>query len=213
MAVYRKNFLSKLLKLKSKIAREKDREAAKEYMRIEKFVSNCSYSRYRKAKDLVSYTLRGKSSSQCAVYLQTTDSTVREHLRELSNELFLIFGEDIFDLFDDFSLNAKEIRKRIYISDHFSNTSSDYLFNDILMLFPKSEKKVKYSVYDCQEELKFLTKHSKSIVQQELSNLNPSKLEFLLGVLDKRYGTVDEQFNFIKLLETKEDEEDVFANL
>lgn len=216
MKVYRKNFLTKMKKLKQKIAEEKDREAAKEYMKLHNFVLSCKYTTYYKAKPLVQRFLSGASSEQCSIYLNISHSNTRDQLRLISDKLFDIFGDDFFELFDDFKSNIKEIHKRLYVSDHVDCTSVDYMFVDFLNLLSAERVKQKgdFKAEECLEELKFLIRNSIPNIKSELKTLDPAKLSFLLGVLDGTAGTIDERFNFIKLLETKEEEEDdVFAEL
>ena len=216
MAVYRKNFLSRMRTLKKKIGEEKDREAATVYLEIEKFVLSCEYSKYQKAKQLVRYSLEGDSADQCAVYLNTTCSNIRDRLRLISDSLYNIFGEDIFELFNNFLLNEKEIKKRVYVANHFKDSASNYLFVDFLHIILRnttSDKKP-YSIYDCKDELEFILKHSIPYVKSELSSLDQSKVAFLIDVLDGKRGNLDERFNFIKSLKAKEGVvEDVFSVL
>lgn len=215
MAVYRKNFLSKMIKLKQEIGETKNREAAVEYVRLNKFVLGCTYTKYYKAKNLVQYFLGGHTSEQCSVYLGISQSNTRDQLRLISDILFNIFGEDFFELFENFKSNAKEIRKRLYVSDHSTYTSCDYISVDLLNLITseKPKKVGKYKIEECRNEFKFIIKHSNPVIRSELKVLDKSKLNFLIGVLDGNMGTIDERFNFIKSLETKEEDEDVFANL
>ena len=216
MAVYRKNFLTRMRILKKKIGEEKDREAAKAYVQIERFVLDCSYSRYQKAKQLVRYSLDGNSAEQCATYLNTSSSNIRDRIRLISDSLYNIFGEDLFDLFTNFILNEKEINKRIYVASHFKNSSTDYLFIDFLhvILRNTTPERKSYSIYDCQEELEFILKHSIPYVKSELAFLDQGKVAFLIDVLDGKRGNLDERFDFIKSLEAKEEEvEDVFNSL
>lgn len=216
MAVYRKNFLTRMRSLKKKIGEEKDRGAAKMYLQIEKVVLDCDYSKYQKAKQLVRYSLDGNSADQCATYLNTSSSNIRDRLRLISDSLYNIFGEDLFDLFSNFSLNEEEIKKRVYVANHFKNSSTDYLFMDFLHIILRNTvpERKSYSVYDCKQELDFILRHSIPYVKSELSTLDKGKVAFLVDVLDGKRGNLDERFNFIKSLEAKEEvDEDVFDSL
>ena len=156
--MYRKNFLTRMRSLKKKIGEEKDRDAAKTYLEIEKFVLACDFSKYQKAKQLVRYSLDGNSAEQCAIYLNTSSSNIRDRLRLISDSLYNIFGEDLFDLFINFSLNEEEIKKRVYVANHFKNSSTDYLFMDFLHIILRNTtpERKSYSIYDCKQELEFI---------------------------------------------------------
>lgn len=205
---YKKNFLTKMLILKDEIVASRNKEEAQDYIELKNFTNSCCYFNYKHSVKLVNSYLSGKPTEDIAVMLGITASVCRDHLKEASDNLYKIFGDDFFELFSDYSSNKQEIKNRIHYASFMVKGSSQFIFPDVIASIPVSKTSTRrmFTVYECREELEFLLRYSRPVMQEALSSLNTEKLNFILRVMDGEDGTQDERFNIIKILGTKEEE-------
>lgn len=200
-----KSFFKEMRNLKKEIQDAKDREVAVVYLNLEKYVLSCKYSRYKYANVLVKMLLDGRNEEDIAKTLGISESTIRYHeSTSLSKKLYEIFGKDFFRLMKDYSGNKREIDRRLFLAIRSDSSRYDYCMSDII-----SEVKTRlveepledYDIRDCAKELSFISKYSISNMKRDLANLDLSKLEYLMKVLDGEKGSVDERFNFVYRIE------------
>lgn len=205
---YKKNFLGKMLVLKEDITSTRNKEQANDYISLRNFVKSCAYFNYKYAVKLVHSYLSGKSTDEIANMLDISPSVCRDHLKEASDRLYMIFGDDFFDLFEDYASNKETIQSKIHYASFMTGDSSQFIFPEVVASIPVSRVKVRkaYTVYDCKKELEFLLTYSKPVMQESISSLDFEKLNYILRVMDGVDGTQDERFNIIKFLGAKEEE-------
>lgn len=204
-AVYSKSFFKEMRKLKEYIYSEKDKELASVYLKLERFVLDCSYVKYKYASKIVKMLLEGRTSSDIAKTLGISETTVRYHEHtSFSKKLYEIFGKDIFRILRDYHNNTKEVEKRLFLALRENTSRLDYCMSDVVSevsSIEKSENIVEYDLKDCTKELAFIAKYSLANMKRDLSVLNIDKVEYLMKVLDGEKGSIDDRFNFVYRIE------------
>ena len=208
--MYRKNFYSNMKSLKNTVAEKRNRDAAEIWLRVEKLLLDVNYSTYKNAKELVMLTMSGYNDEAIAIKLGISEDTVRWNKKCLSDELYIIFGEDFFELFDNFIVNKPVIEARV-LTASISLTNTDGLLKrvlplDIIMVMSnmytidKGDTDFNLSLSDCKSELNFLIRHSKSSIISELELLDESKLRYIVGLLSNSKGNYEDKFKLLGLL-------------
>lgn len=203
--VYSKSFFKEMRRVKKRIEEERNVQAGRLYVKVEKFVLNCSYSSYKYAKTLVKLFLEGRSEKEISEVMGISEVTVRYHeLTSLSNKLYSIYGKDFFNLMKDFYENKEELRRRVLYVDCVEKNKYDYCVSNVI-----SEAKEDYSdlclstydIKDCSKELDFILKYSIKSIKEEMKQLDKDKLNYLLSVIDGEAGSVTDRCNLIFRLE------------
>lgn len=212
MATRRKDFCRMMSSVKSSIYASKNKKAAEYWLRVKKLISDSNFSSYKNAKSLVDFTLSGYNDEAISVKLNVSVTTVRVHRMNLSNELYDIFGDDFFSLFeDDFSANEETLEHRYDMAYMTINGSKDFLEDllpiDIFYMLTQSVNSVdsdeplfQYDFKDCINELNFLERHSIETTRMELSSLNKDKLRYLMGISKGAIGTPDDKYTIFKTM-------------
>lgn len=182
------NFVKKLKNCKEDIYAKKDKEAAKVFLWVQDYALGGTYSTLRVASKLVSFMIEGLSDECISSAFSVSESRVRVMKKQVSDELYRVFGTDFFDLLADYGTasSKEEVDKRIYIASHISDNVYDYIPDFVvssLVTCSKSDLQG-ISLGDCEDEVLFLLKHSKKVISNEIKELNGSKLCFLLRVLN-----------------------------
>lgn len=207
--VYRKSFFSMMVKTKLSIAEKRDRDAGKAFLKVEKFVKECSYSTYKEAQRFVNMRLSGYSYDRVAKNLGVTEETVRWRDTEvLSKKLYSLFGDDFFSLLNEYSVHKSEVDKRIFLVNMSDKRVNDYVLSDISTLI-NGEMIGKLSLSDvnlssCNKEIAFLSRHSLSTIKRELADLSIEKLAYLLDILEGYSGTLEEKYYLLGVLGEEE---------
>lgn len=182
------NFIKLLKKCKEEIYARKDKDAARVFLKLQEYVLEGKYSTLRVAPKLVSLMLDGLSDNCISSAFSVSESRVRVMKKQVSDELYRIFGTDFFDLLEDYGSpsSKKEVDKRLCIADHVNDTICDYVPEFVVSsVCTCSKKDVQgISLEDCEDEIRFLLKHSKRAISNEIQSLEDKKLCFLLGVLN-----------------------------
>lgn len=196
-----RSFFTAMSIAKTEIKKRRDRSAAEVYKEVEAFVESGVYTSYKGISTLATMYLNGGKDENIAIALGISESTVRVHKRNISNQLYVLFGEDFFSLFEDFSSNREEIYNRLKIASAKPISPNEILDIEILSniegLKTKSERTQDYSIGECSKEIRFINLYNKKAVQKELEGLDKNKLRYILEVLDGRAGTPADRYQLI----------------
>jgi len=188
-------FFRAMLLAKEDIARRKDKPAGETYLKVRKFIEGGSYSTYKKADILATSVLGGYSDSYTARTLDVSETTLRVHKSNLSKELYILFGDDFFDLLRNYAENKKELLSRLNITSTFNLSSRDILPEELLVVVSNlkvgeqklTEKDIPIS--SCEKEISFLVRHSLTLAKKEIYSLDTRKLLYLIDIIDKNTET------------------------
>ena len=182
------NFIKLLKKCKEEIYERKDKEAARVFLKVKEYVLDGKYSTLRVAPKLVSLMMDGLSDDCISSAFSVSESRVRVMKKQVSDELYRVFGTDFFDLLVDYgsASSKEEVDKRLCIANHVNDNICDYVPDFVISSIDACSKRVirDISLEDCEDEICFLLKHSKKALSNEIQELEDTKLCFLLGVLN-----------------------------
>lgn len=171
-------------------------------LEMKEFLKKGTYSNYKRSKELMNFW--GMTSIYASKCMGLSEAAIRVKRRDLSNELYQLFGKDVFDRLRSGDRSVlKEIRTKIKILQ-VDKLSTDYIPMEFIE-YIRSHSDVSdatYSVKECKGEIAFLVRHSINMFEKEVSSLDLNKLMFLLRLLDRKSGMADDAYNFISLLET-----------
>lgn len=209
--MYSKGFYRNMILLKKEISQRRDKEGAEVWLHIKSVLEKGGFSSYKRAGELSSLILNGFKDSYIARNFGVEESTIRIHKRNLSKELYDLFGDDFFELFDNFKMNKDEINSRIYVAEHSGSVAFDLIIDEIQTLlnakleenrmvkdFKPEEETISFD--SCNAEISFLVRHSKSKIKDELNALNMDKLAYLVGILNLKCGSSKERYELLSLL-------------
>lgn len=201
MSKYVKNFFRCLMDCKSSITKSGNVSAGRIWVLVRNFACKGEYSGYKKAGTLAELTINGYSDTYIAAKLEINESTVRVHRREISNELFRLFGEDFLVLLADYSNNIDEVEKRADIVRNFNVHASDLIALEILEIANSYEfETVEFNLSDCQDEIRFLKTHSRKNIREGLKNLDINKLHYLISILNNSDGTPSDRYALLSIM-------------
>lgn len=194
-----KNFVATMMICRGRIYEKKDRAAADVYILVKDFVESGKYSRCRRASELVTMQLRGYNDKNIAERYNISTETVRVERRQISNELWSIFGLDFFDRLLNYRENKEYINKCLMGIKSFDIRlagtvlgevikESKFAYNDFENGFERSEVSA-YNSEDMQDEVDFLRRYSYAFLEEDLKRVDLGKLHYLLEVLDGNKGT------------------------
>ena len=202
MSSYNKSFFRCMKECKEAITKSKDADAGRIWLHVKSFVEGGGYSSYKRASELAKFVIGGYSDEYIANMLGIKDTTVRIHKRNISNELYRLFGADFFDMLKEYRRNKKEVDRRVKNIDNFKLTSADFIVGDVMamvsasVLSPISHMDIR----ECRGEISFLLKHSINNIKTEYKRLDSNKVRYLLDVIDSSAGSPDDRYYLINLL-------------
>lgn len=208
--MYKVSFYRAMKLAKEDIAKRKDKPAGEVWLRIKDFMVRGDFSKYKKAGQLSESILNGYSNSYTARSLGVEESTVRVHVGNLSKELYVLFGNDFFELLKDYGVNKKEVNKRLSNIENIRLSSRDVLPEELLILitnspnFSTSIEDGDINLSSCHPEVSFLMRHSIAKLKAEISLLDANKLNYLLNLIDAKVDALD-RGELLTLLTNKEE--------
>lgn len=205
--MYNRNFLQKFMELKEDIYERRAKEEADCWLDINVLIRSGQYQSYKKGSDLVNLSLDGYSTESIANKLGINEGTVRVHKRNVSNELYMIFGKEFFDLFSSYNKNKEQIDVTVKFAK--SRLSGSNYLVDLLPLEVISQVRqhtngaedVEFDLYECKSEANFLIKFCKTSLANDIQELNKDKLAYLLKVMESKDITADQRVLFSHLKE------------
>lgn len=167
---------------------------------VRDYINKGTFTKYKKVKTILGYW--GQPDYYVAEKTGMKDGAVRQARRNLSNELYELFGYDFFNIIiigDDEAL--KEGGYRLYLAK-MGYSSGNFLYREMI-----SDIRNRGSIDDdidissCALEIQFLVRHSKQSIEEELSMLDKEKLIYLIRMLDNEVGSPLSIRNLIKCFE------------
>lgn len=153
------------------------------------YVMSGDFTRYKKAKTI----LRTWNWTDEAAAFSTgmKQSTIRVARRNLSNELYELFGYDFFKVV---GLGDKKAvadgRGRLDLVIRGFNAEEFLSYDLISSIFAKSDASDDIDINTCGQEIQFLVRHSKQSIEDELSVLDCNKLAYLIRMLNNETGSL-----------------------
>jgi len=205
--MYKKNFYKEMRDLKGVVAKERNREMGEFWLQLKSFLTDCNYTNYKYAKELVDLCLEGYNDLSIAMKLSVEEGTIRTHKRNLSNILYGMFGDDFFELFVNFKDNKQELQRRMKLATILCK--GDYLSKllplDVLMMVrdygESVSDNVSFSIQDCKREIGFLARYNFKAISEELNKLNKDKLGYLISSVEGERPFNSDLYNIISYIE------------
>lgn len=185
-----------MLKCKDAIYKKRDRASAEAYMRVKKFVEEASYSSCKKASDIAKLTLLGHDAHYLAEYFNKSYDTIRTEKRHISEDLWKLFPLDFFDKLENYQKNKDFIDKCLSSLGNSELTSTDFLFRDFVnFVQSKSDSSYvgEFNEIEFKDELHLLKLYSRLFMEEDMQNVDISKLKYLIDVLDGKTGSIYEK--------------------
>lgn len=193
-----RSFFKAMLGCRVVIYEKRDRAAADVYSSVEKFLKEGHYSSYRKANELATLRLGKYSEEAIAAQLGISQGTVRTHTRNVSAELYQLFGSNFFDLLSNYAENRLTVDSVMYRVKHQNKMAVSYVLSDVISAIKdRSTVSKEFQLCDCSQELDFLCRYSRSFLDSVLSEVDVDKLAYLLDVLDGRRGSPETWLNVV----------------
>ena len=199
-----KSFFSTMLKCKKAIYESRNRSAAKAYLKVQDFVASGTYSKCRKAKELISLILDGHDAHYISDYYGLTYDTIRTEIRHISNELWEMFPSDFFDRLLEYNDNSDFIDDCLYSLENRDLTSEKIIFREVtkeLTMKGGNPYIGSFSSEEFSEELHFLLMYSTLFLKSDIEGIDVEKVFYLMDLLDGKAGTVTERAELLKSLE------------
>ena len=193
-----------MLNCKKGIFESRNRSAAKAYLRVQEFVESGTYSKCRKAKEIVKMTLDGHDARYISEYYGLSYDTIRAEKRGISEELWRIFPADFFDRLLEFNDNSDFIKDCLYSIENKDITSEKIIFREVIKEINSRGSagyKGIYSKEEFEQELHFLLMYSNLFLESDIERLDSSKLVYLLKLLDGVVGSSTERAELLRNIE------------
>lgn len=167
---------------------------------VKNYVMTGTFTRYKKAKILLSYW--GETDSFTSTMTGMKESTIRVTRRNLSNELYELFGYDYFNVIStgaDSAIAEGRYRFNLVIKDI---SADSFLYRELInSIVAEAEYNDDIDITSCALEIDFLIRHSKNRVEKELAMLNKDKLAYLIRMLNNESGSITNIYNLVKCFE------------
>lgn len=122
------------------------------------------------------------SDLQISVRLGIKLSSVRSNRRTASKKLGSIVGDDIIQIILDGSQAQVERKRWLFrLLEHPLKMRQELHPCIYQQFYGQSISVLGYDLSECMEELKFLQKHSTSMIQKQIEKLNADKLAYLVN--------------------------------
>lgn len=197
------SFFSALTSAKQRAKAEDDSKRLLFLQGVDDWLKNASFSRYKKAPIILNNY--EASVAELAGLLGIRERSAKEARLDLSKELYSLLGRDFFDLVSSGSpLDFTEAEKRMSLVGVGVKAES-LVRMDALRRIQEEVPDIQYddslvNLEDCQEEIKFLLENSTSALERRLGSLSPTKLGFLLSLLDGKVGSYQDRIAFVSRL-------------
>lgn len=167
---------------------------------VKQFVLEGSFTRYKKVKLLLGYW--GETDKYTASMTGMKEGTIRVTRRNLSNELYELFGYDFFNVIsigDKKAISDGRYRLGLVRKDI---SADKFLYREFINEATfGSKRNDDIDIKSCGMEIQFLVKHSKNSIKKELEMLDKDKLAYLIRMLDNESGSILNIHNLVRCFE------------
>lgn len=198
MSRVRVGFLIEFSALKDVIARSRDEEAGRAWLKAKKFVESGKYSSCKYAGELAGLVLAGYDDEYIGYKFGIAVETVRGHRRKIGMTMDDIFGKDFCELFYNFKENSQEIHKRLSNLGTVGLVAYDLLPREVVPTSRDGIMHPKFEIAECLSELAFLERHSLATIEKEKKFLDFEKILYLIDVIDGSAGTFSDRAEVLK---------------
>lgn len=174
---------------------------------MRKYIKKGEFSSSKKAVRVLLYW--GQPDHAVAKCTGYKESSVRVIRRNLSNELYDLFGNDFFTVLEDGDKKALDECTYRFNLVQKKERADSYIPQELIEKIIEGGEFENFSVKECSQEIAFLVQHSIQSFQKGMEGLDKNKLLFLIRVLNKEAGTSADTFKFMSLMDglVKESEE------
>jgi hypothetical protein len=139
--------------------------------------------------------LWGKTDLEISNILGMSKNTVSSAKRLMSNELYESFGHDFFTVAVN---NLKEAKMRLIVVKNYRNVDT-VLVSGFVDFISKNKnlESLDIDIEDCNKEIEFLKKYSRTTIKRDLKELDRDKIEYLIGILENKVGSPKNRFDLI----------------
>ena len=185
-----RSFFRSMLDCRSVIYEKRDRAAADIYSSVEKFVRDGRYSSYRKASELATMRLSNYSEEAIAAQLSINVGTVRTHTRNVSNELYQLFGTNFLGMLSNYAEHRREVNSVMYRVKHQGEMAISYVLPEAISVAKGRQSTPKdFPMSDCSREIDFLRRYSREFLSKALEEVDIDRLMYLIDILDGKRGS------------------------
>lgn len=180
-------------------------EALSILYRLEAYIESGKYTKVKKASQY--FALRKLKAKESAEMLGVSAETVKRARFTLSNDAWNSVGESFFDSLDKGDYQwCNDCLDRLLGSSHLTNVLPSGVVSLIEGLSSGEDVKLlegKQPISTFVEEVNFLATVSEPYIKALVSNLDVSRLRYLLGVLDGSKGTREDYFSLVNYIMEK----------
>lgn len=193
-----RSFFKAMLDCREEIYEKRDRPAADIYSTVESFLKEGNYSSYRNANALAEMKLNRRTDTYIATQLGISEATVRVHTRNVSNELYSIFGASFLSQLSNYKENRDFVNSVMYRIKYRGKMAISYILSDVVLAIKGNQpNNQSYELQDCHQEIDFLRRYSNQFLQSAMHEVDMDKLKFLIGVLDGKAGKPEDWYGLI----------------
>lgn len=193
----RKSFFKEMLSVREGIKVSRNKDLANKYISLRDSVLDTFYTNKSHADVLASMSLEGYSCREIGERLGITEVNARNHVKELSDQLYAMYSEEIFSYFRSGML--PEIDSCIRIGDYMGRSRARNC-SVAKLLFPvevysdlNSSCSKSFDVLDCQQELDFLRTYCLQVMRDRMDCLDKQKVAYLFSVLSGEQGSMEDR--------------------
>lgn len=178
---------------------------------VNDFVMAGSYTKCRKIDKL--FSTHGMSQEKQALAIGVSVTNLRRIKSEVTQAALKALGDDIFEVI--VSGTIKELRSATYrlkygLADVNLTEQFGVSFCEMVVsLVDDEERDKEYDVGDCKPEVALLYWMSSMRYRKLISEVDPSRLNYLLRCLSKKTGTSDDRATIMRIIE----DDDIFSHL
>ena len=169
---------------------------------LQAFINSGTYTDYKKKDLFLIYEDLPDDALALRLGL-STETSVRKLRSRLSDDAYKYVGSDIFDLIESSDVNKNsEAAMRLRIAGNRFQTSK-FFPSELIGLIKKAnldDSAVKFELDDCIPELSLLRWLSLSKMSSVMSNVDMTRLNYILNVLDSTDGTLSQRLKFVDFL-------------
>lgn len=169
------------------------------FERVKAFVMSGCYTSYKKADKFIKYS--SLSDSDLASKLNTTVANVRQVRSRISHEAYAMIGEDILNTLEFGDLRSVKSAARDFCVIEKCMDTDDIILPDIMRLLKEYQTDNEtFDISDCKYELTLIHWLTTKKIKSLMSNVDLSRLGYLLRVLNGEEGTSTDRAKIIRVI-------------
>lgn len=194
-----KNIFSQLRRLEEYVKGDSSLDRRALFERVKNFVYAGEYSTYKDIKRFLKFEYLPES--QLAGKLGVKDSSVRQIRKRVSSEAFAIIGEEFLNTIEFGTDKELKMALREFTFIEKQYRTSDLFFSEFVRLVEDSQYDAgTFSMGDCKYELTLLHWLSLDKIKDLLANVDVTRLDYVLKVLDGKAGTNKDRVNALRVI-------------